>query len=90
MKRFHPHTRAARFGVGGLALALVFIMACAALAPAAAPAEDDAEASLCKAAFSRCMGEAIVSGLLTGGGALFYYVSFCLIGWDFCQRYIQA
>jgi hypothetical protein len=35
------------------------------------------------------MGEAIVSSLLTGGGALFYHVSFCLIGWDFCQRYIQ-
>jgi len=89
MKYFHPTTRAARLGVGGLALALAFILACAALAPAA-PAVDDAEASLCKAAFSRCMGEAIVASLLTGGGALFYQVSFCLIGWDFCQRYIEG
>jgi len=85
MKRFYPTTRAARLGACGL----ILILACAALAAAAAPSEDDAEASLCKTAFSRCMGEAIVTSLLTGGGALFYHVSFCLIGWDFCQRYIQ-
>jgi hypothetical protein len=36
------------------------------------------------------MGEAITTGLLSAGGALFYYVSFCLIGWDFCQRYVQG
>ena len=85
MKCFHPTTKAARLATCGL----VLILACAALSPAA-PAAEDAEASLCKTAFSRCMGEAIVSSLLTGGGALFYHVSFCLIGWDFCQRYIEG
>jgi hypothetical protein len=56
---------------------------------AASPLTDDAESSLCMAALSRCMGEAIFAGLISAGGALFYYVSFCLIGWDFCRRYVQ-
>jgi hypothetical protein len=76
---------AARISAGLLILSLALVMGAA-----ASPFEDDAESALCKAAFSRCMGEAIVSGLLSAGGALFYYVSFCLIGWDFCQRYVEG
>jgi hypothetical protein len=85
MKNISKTTKAGRV----CACALVLILSCAALT-AAFPVEDDAESSLCKAAFSRCMAEAIFSGLFSAGGTLFFYVSFCLIGWDFCQKYVQA
>jgi hypothetical protein len=68
---------------------LVLVLSCAALA-AAFPVEEGGEAAVCTAALSRCVGEAIVSGLFSAGATLFYYVSFCLIGWDFCQRYLQG
>ena len=71
------------------AWALVLILACTALA-AAFPVEESGESAMCKAAFSKCMGEAIVSGFFSAGATLFFYVSFCLIGWDFCQRYVEG
>jgi hypothetical protein len=75
---------AVRFSAGFLILSLSLIASAAAF-----PLEDDAESSACQAAFSRCMAEAIFAGLLSAGGAIFYYVSFCLIGWDFCKRYVE-
>jgi hypothetical protein len=85
MKMYSKTSRTGR----ACAWALVLILACAALA-AAFPVEASGEAAACKSAFSRCMGEAIVSGFFTAGATLFYYVSFCLIGWDFCQKYVQG
>ena len=83
MKIYSKTSKAGR----ACAWALVLILACAALA-AALSVDASGESALCKAAFSRCMGEAIVSGLFSAGATLFYYVSFCLIGWDFCQKYV--
>ena len=76
---------AVRISAGLLILSLALV-----IGAAASPLEEGAESSLCKEAFSKCMGEAIVTGLLSAGGALFYYVSFCIIGWDFCQKYVQG
>jgi hypothetical protein len=85
MKTSSLSTSAARISAGLLILSLALAMTAA-----ASPLEEDAESSLCKAALSRCMGDAIFSGLFSSGATLFYYVSFCLIGWDFCQKYIQG
>ena len=85
MKTSSLSKSAARISAGLLILSLVLVTIAA-----ASPLEEDSESALCKAAFSRCMGEAIVTSLLSSGGALFYYVSFCLIGWDFCQKYVEG
>jgi hypothetical protein len=76
---------AARISAGLLVLSLVLVTGAA-----GSPLANDAESTLCQSAFSKCMGEAIATGFLSAGGALFYYVSFCLIGWDFCQKYVQG
>jgi hypothetical protein len=85
MKTSSLSKKVARISAGLLILSLALVMGAA-----ASPLEVDAESGLCKAAFSRCMGEAIFSGLLSSGATLFYYVSFCLIGWDFCQKYVEG
>ena len=85
MRMFSQIAKAGR----ACAWSLVLVLACAALA-AAFPVEEGGEAASCKGAFSRCMGEAIVSGFFSAGATLFYYVSFCLIGWDFCQKYVMG
>jgi len=85
MNTFSPFAKAGRV----CAWTLVFALACAAVAPAVS-ANDSGEEARCKAAFSRCMGEAIVSGFFSGGSTLFYFVSFCLIGYDFCQKYVMV
>lgn len=84
MKTSSLSKSAARISAGFLILSLALAMTAA-----ASPLEDDADSALCKGAFSRCMGEAIISGLFSSGATLFYYVSFCIIGWDFCQKYVQ-
>jgi hypothetical protein len=65
---------------------LCLALACMLAAPLW-PAE--AEAGLCKSVLTKCMGEAIVSGVLSGGTAFMYYATFCLVGYDFCQKYVE-
>ena len=85
MKTSSLSKSAARIAAGFLILSLALVVT----APAS-PLEGDADSAICQAALSRCMGEAIFTGLLSSGATLFYYVSFCLIGWDFCQKYVQG
>ena len=85
MKTSSLSKSAARISAGFLILSLALAMTAA-----ASPLEDDAGSSVCTAALARCMGEAIFSGLFSAGATLFFYVSFCLIGWDFCQKYVQG
>jgi hypothetical protein len=58
-------------------------------AGAAFAAADDAERGICMEALRRCLGEAIIPGLLGGIPALITALGFCLVGYDFCLRYVD-
>lgn len=71
-----------------LAMVLTVVLAWLIAAPAFA-AEEETEESICLAALKRCLAEAIVSGLLSWGSTIVLFLSFCLVGYDFCVRYID-
>jgi hypothetical protein len=37
----------------------------------------------------KCLAEAIVAGLFSLGASFAIFLSFCLVGYDFCERYIE-
>jgi hypothetical protein len=67
-----------------LVVGLIWLTAGACLA-----AEDDAERGICMEALRRCLGEAIIPGLLGGIPALITALGFCLVGYDFCMKYVN-
>jgi hypothetical protein len=71
-----------------LAMVLTVVLAWLIAAPTFAAAEE-AEESFCKAAFNKCLAEAILSGLLSWGATIVLFATFCLVGYDFCVRYVD-
>ncbi len=71
-----------------IALALMFAILGFICAPLPA-AEEESEASSCESAVLKCVSEAILSGLLSAGATLPIYLSFCLIGYAFCEKYVE-
>jgi len=71
-----------------LALVLTAAMAWFLIGPVLAAAEDG-ESDICRKALAKCIAEAIVSGLLSMGATIVFFVSFCLVGYDFCLKYID-
>ena len=73
---------------GFLALFLTAALAWLIVGPAFAAAAEG-EAGVCQRAWQRCLAEAIISGLLSWGVTIVFYVSFCFIGLDFCLKYVD-
>ncbi len=71
-----------------LAMVLTVVLAWLIAAPAFA-ADEETEGSFCKAALKKCIAEAIISGLLSWGATIFLFASFCLVGYDFCVKYVD-
>jgi len=67
-----------------LTVSLVWLIA----APSFAAGEETEE-TFCKTALKKCIAEAILSGLLSWGATIFMFAAFCVVGYDFCVRYID-
>jgi hypothetical protein len=59
------------------------------LATSAAFAGESGE-SICSRAFNRCAGDALWAGLFSGMQSFITYMGACIVGYDFCVRYIQS
>lgn len=71
-----------------LALVLTVALAWLITGPAFLAAEESEE-SFCFQVLKKCLGDAILYGLLTMGVGFFVYLTFCLVGYDFCMRYVD-
>jgi hypothetical protein len=71
-----------------LAMVLMVVLAWLIAAPAFAAGEESEE-SFCKRALNKCIAEAIISGLLSWGATIVLYAAFCLVGYDFCVKYVD-
>lgn len=72
-----------------LALLLTAAMAWLLIGPALAVAAVD-EQDICRKAWTKCLAEAVISGLLSWGATIVFYLSFCIVGYDFCLKYIDS
>jgi hypothetical protein len=70
-------------------MVLTVVLAWLIAAPAFAAAEESEE-SLCKRALNKCIAEAILSGLLSWGATIVLFATFCVVGYDFCVRYVDV
>ena len=52
-------------------------------------AEEGSDSSFCERAALKCVSEAIISGLFSQGATLPIFLSFCLIGYGFCEKYVE-
>jgi len=52
-------------------------------------ANDGDESALCERVFLKCLGEAIVAGFFSPNYGFAVYLSFCVIGYTFCERYVE-
>ncbi len=52
-------------------------------------AEDATYADICGTVFLKCLAEAIIAGLFSLGSSFALFLSFCLVGYDFCERYVE-
>ncbi len=71
-----------------LALVLTAALAWLITGPAFAVGEDDEE-SICSQVLKKCFADAILYGLLTKSIGFIVYLTFCLVGYDFCMRYVD-
>jgi hypothetical protein len=70
---------------------VAFILAAAFLGTAAGPvfSEAEAEKGLCEHVAMRCLADAIASGFLSLGASLVPQIAFCVVGYSFCERYVE-
>jgi hypothetical protein len=74
----------------GRAIALVLAVSLAGLTFAAPlAAEEENDSSYCERVALKCVSEAILSGLFSQGATLPIFLSFCLIGYGFCEKYVE-
>jgi len=59
------------------------------LFPAPSRANDGSDSGYCEGIVLKCIGDALVSGFFSPGSALPIYLCFCLIGYSFCERYVE-
>ena len=52
-------------------------------------AEEENNSSYCERVALKCVSDAILSGLLSQGATLPVFLSFCLIGYGFCEKYVE-
>lgn len=52
-------------------------------------AESASDGDFCERVLLTCVAEAIIAGLFSLGASFAMFLSFCLIGYDFCERYIE-
>ncbi|MCX6578254.1 MAG: hypothetical protein NTV82_17930 [Candidatus Aminicenantes bacterium] len=71
-----------------LAVVMTVVLAWLIAAPAFA-ADEETEGSFCKRALNKCIAEAIISGLLSWGATIVLFATFCLVGYDFCVKYVD-
>jgi len=71
-----------------IALALVLAILGWMSAPQAAAGEDGGS-SYCERVALKCISEAVLSGIFTEGATLPVFLSFCLIGYGFCEKYVE-
>ena len=71
-----------------IALALMFSIFGFVCAPLPA-AEEENEGSYCERAALKCVSEAVISGIFSQGATLPIFLSFCLIGYGFCEKYVE-
>ena len=48
----------------------------------------DETSKICETAFWRCVGDAIMKGIYSGGLLFLEHMAICLTGYDFCEKYI--
>jgi hypothetical protein len=71
-----------------LAMVLTVVLAWLIAAPVFA-SDEETEANFCVAALKKCIAEAIISGLLSWGATIVLFAAFCLVGYDFCVKYVD-
>ena len=74
----------------GRAIALVLTVSLVGImfaAPLSAEKENDS--SYCERAALKCASDAIISGLFSQGATLPIFLGFCLIGYGFCEKYVE-
>jgi len=74
----------------GRAIALVLTVSLVGFMLAASlSAEEENDSSYCERAALKCVSDAIISGLFSQGATLPIFLSFCLIGYGFCEKYVE-
>jgi hypothetical protein len=70
-------------------IALTLVAAILGVTAAAFAGEEEGEAAFCEKTVMRCFADAVASGFMTLGAALLPHLSFCLIGYSFCERFVE-
>jgi hypothetical protein len=74
----------------GRAVGAILIVSLAGLLlPAPSRADDGGDSGFCERIALKCIGDALVAGFFSPGAALPLFLSFCLIGYSFCERYVE-
>jgi len=74
----------------GRAIALALVVSLAGfMLVAPSSAEEGNDTSLCERAALKCVSEAIFSGLFSQGATLPIFLGFCLMGYGFCEKYVE-
>jgi hypothetical protein len=69
--------------------AILLVAGCLWSAGAVALAEDDeAMTRSCEEALSKCLGDSVWSGLFAGLLPTILFLEICLVGYEFCVRYV--
>jgi hypothetical protein len=71
-----------------LALVLTAALAWLVTGPAFLAAEESEE-NFCFQVLKKCFGDAILYGFLTRGIGFVVYMTYCLVGYDFCMKYVD-
>ena len=71
-----------------LAMVLTVVLAWLIAAPAFA-VDEETEETFCIRALYKCIADAIISGILSWGASVFLFAFVCVVGYDFCVRYID-
>ncbi|MGA2587224.1 MAG: hypothetical protein ABSF88_09400 [Candidatus Aminicenantales bacterium] len=74
----------------GRAIGAVLIVSLAGLLLSApCRADDGSDSNFCERIVLKCLGDAIVAGFFSPSYGFPLYLSFCLIGYSFCERYVE-
>lgn len=74
----------------GRAIALILTVSLVGfMLAASSAAEEGYEGSYCERAALKCVSDAIIAGLFSQGATLPIFLSFCLIGYGFCEKYVE-
>jgi hypothetical protein len=74
----------------GRAMALALMVSWVGFSLAALPsAEDDNGSGYCERVALKCLAEAVVAGIFSQGATIPFFLSFCLIGYGFCEKYVE-